>query len=138
MKIKKLRKQLKKFQQEHGNVPVVMAGYGWDDTIVDGIELARGDLSSPSKARPWSEPLSWLHAEVKVERHLGRDVKVVTWYDESGERRYANAWSAPRFPRHRLPERPYPKGLVFLNEQGDWDRRVGYDGVQWVVRAHGV
>lgn len=95
MKIKKLRKQLKKFQQEHGNVPVVMAGYG-------------------------------------------RDVKVVTWYDESGERRYANAWSAPRFPRHRLPERPYPKGLVFLNEQGDWDRRVGYDGVQWVVRAHGV
>lgn len=54
MKIKKLRKQLKEFEQEHGNVEVIFAGYGYHDSAIDGIEMDKGfNDAYRNRARIW-------------------------------------------------------------------------------------
>ena len=53
MKIKKLRKELKEFKREHGNLEVIIAGYHSDETA-DGVEhVSRMNPLHPGYARIW-------------------------------------------------------------------------------------
>lgn len=53
MRIKKLRKLLKEFKDEHGNLEVIIAGYSSDESA-DGVEhQSRMNPIHPGYARIW-------------------------------------------------------------------------------------